>query len=207
MRRELPRRFPGVEFFFQPADMVTQILNFGLPAAIDVQITGADLRANYDIAAKLDEADANDSGHRGHAHPAETRPAHGGAAHGSHAAAAAGLERQRCRRTNLLVSTAGTSQTAPAFWLNPSNGVVYNLTVQSPQYTVDSLDALLRTPVRAAASAEPRPRNCSAIWSASRRRRRRPSIRATTSAPAIDIYVERARPRPGQHFRRYPTAR
>ena len=53
MRRELPRRFPGVEFFFQPADMVTQILNFGLPSAIDVKVTGADLRADYDIAAKL----------------------------------------------------------------------------------------------------------------------------------------------------------
>src|SRR6202167_2769816 len=53
LRRELPRRFPGVEFFFQPADMVTQILNFGLPSAIDVKITGADLRADYDIAAKL----------------------------------------------------------------------------------------------------------------------------------------------------------
>jgi Cu/Ag efflux pump CusA len=53
MRRELPKQFPGVEFFFQPADMVTQILNFGLPAALDVKITGADLRADYDIAAKL----------------------------------------------------------------------------------------------------------------------------------------------------------
>jgi multidrug efflux pump subunit AcrB len=53
MRRELPRQFPGVEFFFQPADMVTQILNFGLPAALDVKVTGADLRVDYDIAAKL----------------------------------------------------------------------------------------------------------------------------------------------------------
>src|SRR6202021_675924 len=51
--RELPRRFPGVEFFFQPADMVTQILNFGLPSAIDVKISGADLRADYEIATKL----------------------------------------------------------------------------------------------------------------------------------------------------------
>jgi multidrug efflux pump subunit AcrB len=55
--------------------------------------------------------------------------------------------------TDLLVSTAGTSQTSPAFWLSPANGVVYNLTVQSPQYAVDSLDSLLRTPVRAGAAA------------------------------------------------------
>jgi multidrug efflux pump subunit AcrB len=54
---------------------------------------------------------------------------------------------------DLLVSTAGTSQTSPAFWLSPANGVVYNLTVQSPQYAVDSIDALLRTPVRAASAA------------------------------------------------------
>jgi multidrug efflux pump subunit AcrB len=53
---------------------------------------------------------------------------------------------------DLLVSTSGTSQTSPAFWLSPANGVVYNLTVQSPQYAVDSLDALLRTPVRAASA-------------------------------------------------------
>ncbi len=53
MRRELPRRFPGVEFFFQPADMVTQILNFGVPAALDVKVTGAGLRADYDVAAEL----------------------------------------------------------------------------------------------------------------------------------------------------------
>ncbi len=55
--------------------------------------------------------------------------------------------------TELLVSTAGTTTTSPAFWLSPTNGVVYNLAVQSPQYALDSLDALLRTPVRAASAA------------------------------------------------------
>ena len=59
--------------------------------------------------------------------------------------------------TDLLVSTAGTTQTSPAFWLSPTNGVVYNLVVQSPQYAIDSLDALLRTPVRAAAAAATEP--------------------------------------------------
>jgi multidrug efflux pump subunit AcrB len=54
---------------------------------------------------------------------------------------------------DLLISTSGTSQTAPSFWLNPANGIIYNLTVQSPQYSIDSLDALLRTPVRPAAGA------------------------------------------------------
>src|ERR1700732_3887324 len=104
MRRELPRRFPGVEFFFQPADMVTQILNFGLPAALDVQITGADVRGNYEIAAKLMKK----------------------------------MQQMGLRASDvtqdLLVSTSGTTQTSPGFWLNPANNVVYNLAVQSPQY-------------------------------------------------------------------------
>jgi Cu/Ag efflux pump CusA len=53
LRQELPRRCPGVEFFFQPADIVTQILNFGLPAPIDIQVVGADLQSNYGIAQRI----------------------------------------------------------------------------------------------------------------------------------------------------------
>jgi multidrug efflux pump subunit AcrB len=152
MRRELPRRFPGVEFFFQPADMVTQILNFGLPSAIDVKITGADLRADYDIAAKLKKQIEMIPGTVDtHIHQRLDQPT-----------VALNMDRTQLQQlglspndvtSELLVSTAGTAQTSPSFWLSPANGVVYNLTVQSPQYAVDSLDALLRTPVRAAAAA------------------------------------------------------
>ena len=53
LRRQLPRLFPGVEFFFQPADIVSQILNFGLPAPVDIQIMGADVRTNYDIGQRI----------------------------------------------------------------------------------------------------------------------------------------------------------
>jgi multidrug efflux pump subunit AcrB len=152
MRRELPRRFPGVEFFFQPADMVTQILNFGLPAALDVKITGADLRANYDIAAKLMKRIERVPGTVDtHIHQRLDQPT-----------VSLTMDRSQLQQlglnpndvtSNLLVSTAGTSQTAPAFWLSPANGVVYSLAVQSPQYAIDSLDALLRTPVRGATAA------------------------------------------------------
>ena len=151
MRRELPRRFPGVEFFFQPADMVTQILNFGLPAALDIKITGADLRANYDIASKLMKQIRMIPGTVDtHIHQRLDLPT-----------LSLAMDRTQLQQlglspndltSDLLVSTAGTTQTSPAFWLSPSNGVVYNLVVQSPQYAVDSLDALLRTPVRAAAA-------------------------------------------------------
>jgi multidrug efflux pump subunit AcrB len=152
MRRELPRRFPGVEFFFQPADMVTQILNFGLPSAIDVKITGADLRVDYEIAAKLmKQIEMIPGTVDTHIHQRLDQPT-----------VALTMDRTQLQQlglnpndvtTDLLVSTAGTSQTSPAFWLSPANGVVYNLTVQSPQYAIDSLDALLRTPVRAVAAA------------------------------------------------------
>jgi multidrug efflux pump subunit AcrB len=152
MRRELPRRFPGVEFFFQPADMVTQILNFGLPSAIDVKITGADLRADYDIAAKLmKQIEMIPGTVDTHIHQRLDQPT-----------VSLTMDRVQLQQlglspndvtTDLLVSTAGTTTTSPAFWLSPTNGVVYSLTVQSPQYAVDSLDALLRTPVRAASAA------------------------------------------------------
>jgi multidrug efflux pump subunit AcrB len=152
IRRELPRRFPGVEFFFQPADMVTQILNFGLPSAIDVKITGADLRADYGIAAKLmKQIEMIPGTVDTHIHQRLDQPT-----------MALYMDRTQLQQlgltpndvtTDLLVSTAGTATTAPAFWLSPTNGVVYNLTVQSPQYAIDSLDALLRTPVRAAAAS------------------------------------------------------
>jgi multidrug efflux pump subunit AcrB len=149
MRRELPRRFPGVEFFFQPADMVTQILNFGTPSAIDVKVTGADLRADYDIAAKLMKQIQMIPGTVDtHIHQRLDQPT-----------VSLSMDRTQLQQlglspndltSDLLVSTAGTTQTSPAFWLSPTNGVVYSLAVQSPQYAIDSLDELLRTPVRAA---------------------------------------------------------
>ena len=151
LRRELPRRFPGVEFFFQPADMVTQILNFGLPSAIDVKITGANLRADYDIAAKLMKQMQMIPGTVDtHIQQRIDQPT-----------VSLNMDRTQLQHlglspndltNDLLVSTSGTSQTSPAFWLSPANGVVYNLIVQSPQYAVDSLNALLRTPVRAASA-------------------------------------------------------
>ncbi len=146
MRRDLPGLFPGVEFFFQPADMMTQILNFGLPAAIDVQITGNDLRGNYQIAAMLMKQIRQVRGTVDtHIQQRLDLPT-----------VSLTMDRTQLQQLglsasdlaqDLLVSTAGTTQTSPAFWLNPANGVVYTLAVQSPQYAVDSLDALLRTPV------------------------------------------------------------
>jgi len=154
MRRQLPARFPGVEFFFQPADMVTQILNFGLPAAIDVMFTGADVRTNYGFAAKIVKQIKQIPGAVDtHIHQRLDLPT-----------LALKMDRTQLQTLgltandvaqNLLATTAGTTQTSPGFWLDPANGVVYNLAAQSPQYQIDSVDALLRTPVRTASGSSP----------------------------------------------------
>ena len=146
LRAELPRRFPGIEFFFQPADIVTQILNFGLPAAIDVQFTGGNVAENARLAAQLTLAIKQIPGAvDAHVHQRLNAPA-----------LSLQMDRTRLQQVglsaanigqNVLISLSGSSQTAPAFWLNPANGVVYNIAVQTPQYQVDSLDALLSLPV------------------------------------------------------------
>jgi CzcA family heavy metal efflux pump len=185
MRRRLPQRFPGVEFFFQPADMVTQILNFGLPAAIDVLFTGSNQRANYDLAAKLMKQIKQIPGTVDtHIHQRLDLPT-----------ISLHMDRTQLQTLglsandvaqNLLVSTAGTTQTSPGFWLDPGNGIVYNLSAQSPQYSIDSLDALLRIPVRAGSATSPQllsnlvtvtPTSQFAVFS------------RYNLAPAIDTYV------------------
>jgi multidrug efflux pump subunit AcrB len=185
MRRELPKRFPGVEFFFQPADMVTQILNFGLPAALDVQIAGADVRGNYEIAAKLMKQIQRVSGTVDtHIHQRLDLPT-----------LSLRMDRSQLQQLglsasdvtqDLLVSTSGTTQTSPGFWLNPANNVVYNLAVQSPQYAVNSLDAILRTPVRNAAGGAPQ--MLSNLVSVAPAKQLAVASRYNL-APAIDIYV------------------
>lgn len=152
LREELPQRFPGVEFFFQPADIVTQILNFGLPAAIDVQISGKNLEANHAFAGKLmKRIKAIPGTVDTHIHQRMDLPT-----------LSLNMDRTALQQLNLsasnvaqnvLVSLSGSFQTAPAFWLNPATGVVYNIAVQTPQYRVDSVDALMRTPVSAGGNA------------------------------------------------------
>jgi CzcA family heavy metal efflux pump len=146
LRAELPKRFPGVEFFFQPADIVTQILNFGLPAAIDVQFTGNNLEANAALAAQLTKQIQQIPGAvDAHVHQRLDGPS-----------LSLQMDRSRLQQMgltasnvgqNVLIALSGSSQTAPAFWLDPRNGVVYNVVVQSPQYQLDSIGSLLNIPV------------------------------------------------------------
>ncbi len=153
LRRELPRQFPGIEFYFQPADIVTQILNFGLPAAIDVQFSGADLGANAILAGALLKQIRSIPGAADvHIQQRLDEPT-----------LALQMDRTRLQQIglnatnvaqNMLVTLSGSFQTAPAFWLDPKNGVVYNVAIQAPQYRVTSLDALLNTPVSATSDGQ-----------------------------------------------------
>jgi multidrug efflux pump subunit AcrB len=153
LRAELPRQYPGAEFFFQPADMVTQILNFGSPSAIDVQFSGNDTAKLGSIANWLAYQMKQIPGAVDvHVYQLDNNP---------------GID-LRMDRTgiqqvgldasdvaqNMLYSLSGSFQTSPAFWLS-KNGVVYNVAVQSPQYRVNTLDDLMRTPVSRAGSGYP----------------------------------------------------
>ena len=146
LRRKLPQEFPGVQFFFQPADIVTQILNFGSPAPIDVQVTGNNQQGNYKIAEKL----ANELRHIPGATDVHVQQAF------DQPTLHMDIDRTRVQALglqardvaqNLLVSLSSSFQTAPTFWLDPKNGVSYNVAVQTPQYRVDTYQSLQNTPV------------------------------------------------------------
>jgi multidrug efflux pump subunit AcrB len=153
LRLSLPRRFPGVTFSFVPADIVTQILNFGLPAPIDIQIVGRNIQANRVFAGRLVTKLAQVSGiadlrvqqefnqPRLHLDVDRTR------------AAQLGLT-QRDVATNLLISLSGSSQTTPTWWLNPNTGVSYAVATQTPQYKVASLQDLGNIPMTGAARGQ-----------------------------------------------------
>ena len=146
LREKLPRQFPGVQFFFQPADIVTQILNFGVPAPIDVQVTGANQQGNYLAAEKL----AGEIRHIPGAVDVHVQQAFDTPTIRMNIdrtrAQSVGLQARDIAQ-NVLVSLSSSFQTAPAFWLDPKNGVSYNVAVQSPQYRVDSVQTLQNIPV------------------------------------------------------------
>jgi len=154
LREDLPREFPGVEFFFQPADIVSQILNFGQPSPIDIQLSGQNYTQNYAIAQEI----ANRLRHVPGAVDVHVQQLM------SNPTLHLDVDRVRAQQVglterdvaqNLLVSLSSSFQTAPTFWVNPKNGVTYSLAVQSPQYRVDSLQALMNTPVNGAGASSP----------------------------------------------------
>jgi multidrug efflux pump subunit AcrB len=146
LRKHLHEKFPGIVFFFEAANITNQILNSGLPAPIDVQVTGRDSGPNYDIAERLSEQIARIPGSADvHVHQVVDAPELRIKVNRVKAGQL-GLTQNNVA-SSLLISLSGSSQVAPAFWLNWKNGVSYNVLIQTPQYKLDSLDKLMRTPI------------------------------------------------------------
>ena len=152
LRRMLNERFPGTTFYTLPVDMVTQILNFGLPAPLDIQIVGPNLEGNRAFAERLLDKIKYVPGTadlriqqpfnepRLYVDVDRTK------------AAQLGLQ-QRDITNSLLTATSGSFQTSPTFYLDPANNVSYNIAVQSPQYNLDSLQDLANIPINPGSGA------------------------------------------------------
>ena len=154
LRKKLAQEFPGVTFYFLPADIVSQILNFGLPAPIDVQIDGVNLEGNRQVANRLLAQMRNVPGladlriqqkfdyPKFHVDIDRTKAVQGGFT-------------PRDVASSLLVALSGSFQTTPTFFLNLQNGVNYNLVTQAPQYNIQSLHDLQNIPISSAAATRP----------------------------------------------------
>src|SRR5262245_28087579 len=149
LRKRLSEKFPDMVFFFEPANITNQILNFGLPAPIDLQVVGTNATANYQIAQQLRDRIARIPGAVDvHIHQVFEQPQLNLNVDRVKAGQL-GLT-QRDVTSSMLISLSGNNQVAPSFWLNPATGISYSVGVQTSQYRIDSLDQLLRTPVTAA---------------------------------------------------------
>jgi multidrug efflux pump subunit AcrB len=154
LRARLNREFPGLTFFFQPADIVGQILNFGLPAPIDVQVVGplSNANANYALARQIEARMARIPGAVDvHTHQVVDVPELLFRVDRTRADQM-GLTQQDVANS-LLISLSSSTQISPNYWIDPRNSVDYPISVMTPQYRVDSTSELLRTPIRGASRA------------------------------------------------------
>jgi len=146
LRRRLHEKFPDVVFFFEAANITNQILNFGLPAPIDAQILGRNLTANYRIAQELEARFARIPGAADvHIHQVVDYPEIDVDVDRDKAGQL-GLT-QKDVSNSLLISLSSSSQVTPTQWLNWRTGITYFVAIQTPQYKIDSMAALLRTPI------------------------------------------------------------
>ena len=146
LRLNLAQQFPGVTFAFLPADIVSQILNFGLPAPIDVQVIGNNLQANRVVADKLLQRIRYIPGTTDLRIQQALDQPYLDINVDRTLAGQIGYT-QRDVAQNLLISLSGSFQTSPTFWLNPKNGVSYSIATQTPQYRLDTLQGLENIPL------------------------------------------------------------
>jgi len=154
LRRKLPREFPGVTFYFLPADIISQILNFGLPAPIDIQVSGLNLNANHVFATNL---------------LSQLRTVPGAVDLRVHQLfdlprIQVNVDRTKAIESgyspldvanSLLISLSGSAQTNPTYWLDPKNGVEYSLVTQTPQYDISSVSDLNNVPITSVGQRRP----------------------------------------------------
>jgi multidrug efflux pump subunit AcrB len=166
LRRKLPREFPGVTFYFLPADIISQTLNFGLPAPIDIQVSGLNLNANQLFATNL---------------LSQLRSVPGAVDLRVHQLfdlprIQVNVDRTKALESgyspldvanSLLISLSGSAQTNPTYWLDPKNGVEYSLVAQTPQYAISSVSDLNNVPITSV--GERRPEIMGDVVSTSRR--------------------------------------
>ncbi len=154
LRKSLPVQFPGVSFVFLPADIISQILNFGLPAPIDIQVVGPDVEADRSFADRLLTKLERIPGAADfriqqvfdqpklHLWVDRTKAVESGFT-------------PRDVASSMLISLSGSFQTQPSFWLDPKSGVSYNVATQAPQYSMTSLDDLRNIPISGGSRARP----------------------------------------------------
>jgi multidrug efflux pump subunit AcrB len=185
LREQLAARFPDLSFYFQPADIVSQILNFGLPAPIDIQIAGYAEKPNYVIARAIE---------------ARVKQIPGAVDVGLHQVTNApemlvNVDRTRAQElgfterdvaNSLLISLSGTAQVTPNFWADPKTGINYPVAIQTPQYLVNSVDAMLSTSL--AGNDPAHPQLLSNVVSLERAET--PAVESHTNVqPVFDIYA------------------
>jgi multidrug efflux pump subunit AcrB len=154
LREELPKRFPGTQFNFEPADIVAQTLNFGTPAPIDIQIVGADVPDNFAIASQTAERMRSVPG-AVDVHIQQQL---------DHPRLQYNIDRVRIQQVglterdvagNVLIALSSSFQTQPNFWLDYKNGVSYAIATQTPQYQINSIDAVNNIPVNSSSAPSP----------------------------------------------------
>jgi multidrug efflux pump subunit AcrB len=185
LRRELPAQFPGVTFFFQPADIVSQILNFGLPAPINVRVSGFNQAATYPIAKDIQARLATIRGTADvHLHQIVNAPQVFVEVDRTRAAEL-GLA-QRDIANNLLVTLSGSLFVSPNYWADPRSGTVYPVVVQTPQHLATSFEALGNTSMAVNGAAVPQLLSNMASF----QRREVPSVVTHSNVqPVFDLYA------------------
>jgi CzcA family heavy metal efflux pump len=154
LRERLAEEFPGTQFFFQPADMVSQILNFGVPAPIDIQLIGPSERTNYELAQQISNRIQHVPG-AVDVHVQQLR---------SYPTLFLNVDRTKAQSVGLseqdvansvLLTLSSSFQINPSFWVNPANGFEYSVAVQVPQYKVNSMQALDNIPISSVSAKSP----------------------------------------------------